>query len=72
MKNFIDLAAEAADKLKDEYTNEPELEFLAWLKIALQREAMVSQAYDASFIDSHLEVWHRDRVIPVNVVAAIR
>jgi len=72
MKNFIELAAEAAEKLAQEYSNEPELEFLTWLNIALQREAMVSQAYDATFIDSQLEKWRSDRAIPEAVIHSIR
>jgi hypothetical protein len=72
MKDFVDLAKEAAGHLEETYANEPELEFLAWLRIALQREAMVSQAYDATFVDSHLEVWSHDRGIPPDVIAVIR
>jgi hypothetical protein len=72
MKTFIELAAEAAEKLAEEYSNQPELEFLAWVNIALQREAMVSQAYDATFIDSQLEKWSSDRAIPAAVIHSIR
>jgi hypothetical protein len=72
MKNFIDLAKEAAAKLAEEFKNEPLLEFLAWLEIALQREAMVSEAYDASFVDSHLDAWRLKHSIPTETIDAIR
>lgn len=72
MKNFIDLATEAAEALANEYSGEPELEFLTWLTIALQREAMVSKAYSATFIVSQLQRWRRDRLIPAKVVAVLR
>lgn len=72
MKSFIDLAAEAAEDLKTEYANEPELEFLSWLRIALEREAMVSEAYDADFVDDQLSAWKYEHGIPVDVIAVIR
>jgi hypothetical protein len=72
MKTFIELAAEAAENLAQEYSREPELEFLTWVNIALQREAMVSQAYDASFVDSQLEKWRSDRAIPEADIRSIR
>jgi hypothetical protein len=72
MKDFVALAAEAAERLADEYRDSPEEEFTAWLMIALQREAMVSSAYSAAFIDDHLTQWKREHNVGEDVVLVIR
>jgi hypothetical protein len=53
-KEIVAYAAKAADLLREKFQNEPEAEFVAWLEIALEREAMVGVAYDPSHLAEHL------------------
>jgi hypothetical protein len=72
MKDFTEIAADAAHELQRVYTDRPDLELVAWLQIALQREAMVSEAYDNAFVSKQLAVWKKDFNIDqevINVVA---
>lgn len=71
-KNFIRLAADAAAELKSQCEGQPEMEFLAWLRIALNREAMVSVVYDPAFVGQQLTSWQLDRGIPDAVVSAVQ
>jgi len=71
-KDFIQLAADAAAGLAKEYDGQPEMEFLAWLRIALEREAMVSAAYSSTFVDGQLARWQHDLGVPRDIVSAVR
>jgi hypothetical protein len=56
MSNIVDFADAAATQLAHRYAGDPEAEFLAWLQVALRREAMVSEAYDDHFVRSHIRM----------------
>lgn len=71
MKDFIELARDAAYELSRTYFGRPELELVAWLQIALQREAMVSAAYDDAFVMAQLAVWKNDAKIDQKVLEVI-
>src|SRR5262245_49684601 len=71
-KDFLQLAADAAAQLQHDCDGLPEMEFLTWLRIALKREAMVSIAYDRSFVADQLRKWQRDRGIHGDVVSAVQ
>jgi hypothetical protein len=53
VSDFTEIAEDAATKLAEKYSGNPELEFVTWLQIALEREAMVTKAYDDEFVDEH-------------------
>src|SRR5882762_10437579 len=72
MRNFIEIAAEAARELEEEYAGKPEMEFIAWLHIALQREAMVSEAYGDSYVEGQLAEWAAEFDIDESVIKVIR
>jgi hypothetical protein len=72
MKNFIEIAADAAKELEEEYADKPEMEFIAWLFIALQRESMVSVAYDDSFVEGQLVEWQKEYGLSQKVIDAVR
>jgi hypothetical protein len=72
MKNFIEIAAEAAEQLTKTYFDKPETEFIVWLNIALQREAMVSVAYDTKFVNQQLLNWQKKLSIPNESIKAVR
>jgi hypothetical protein len=72
MKNFIEIAADAAKELEEEYADKPEVEFIAWLFIALQRESMVAVAYDDSFVEGQLVEWQKEYGLSQKVIDAIR
>lgn len=53
--DLVAFAATAAEELRKRFQNEPEAEFVAWLEIALEREAMVGVAYDPAHLEKHLD-----------------
>jgi hypothetical protein len=52
---LVAYADTAAAELRQKFENEPEAECVAWLEIALEREAMVGEAYDDEHLDKHLD-----------------
>jgi hypothetical protein len=70
-KDFIQLAHEGQMKLKDTFASSPEMELLAWLRIAVQREAMVSTLYKPSNVSAQLDTWAREISVPSEVVGEI-
>jgi hypothetical protein len=68
MKNFIELAAEAAHELEQESEGNKETEFLAWLHVALQRESMVAVAYQKDRVKAQLNAWAEEKSISTEVV----
>lgn len=60
MKDFKEIAEDAATKLRADSKNEDMTEFLAWLDVALKREAMVSVVYRADRVKKHLDAWAED------------
>jgi hypothetical protein len=70
-QDFTEIAADAAHELEKKYHGRPDLELVAWLQIALQREAMVSEAYDGAFVDSQLAVWKKGFGIDQKVVEVV-
>lgn len=72
MSDFTEIAEDAATKLAEKYSGNPELEFVTWLQIALEREAMVTKAYDDEFVDEQLAAWQRAHKIRENIAKAIR
>jgi hypothetical protein len=72
MSNFIEIAAKAAVKLAQKYSGKPELEFVSWLQIALEREAMVTKTYDDEFVGDQLASWQQQQKIPESIIKAIR
>lgn len=71
MKDFIEIAADAAKELEEEYAGKPEMEFITWLFIALQRESMVSVAYDDSFVEGQLVGWQKEHGLSEKVIEAV-
>lgn len=57
MKNFREIAEDAANKLRADSKNDDMAEFLAWLDVALKREAMVSAVYRDDRVQEHLDAW---------------
>src|ERR1700678_659951 len=55
MSNIVDFAAMAASELESRFEHEPQGEFLAWLQLALRREAMVTVAYGDQYIRKQLK-----------------
>ena len=50
----MEFASAAARTLAAEFAGDPAAELFAWLRIAQQREGMVSEAYAPSLVDRHL------------------
>jgi hypothetical protein len=57
MKTFIELAEDAAIKIEQDSEGNKENEFTAWLHMAMQREAMVTIAYQEDRVRAQLEMW---------------
>jgi hypothetical protein len=57
VKNFREIAEDAAKKLRADSKNDDMAEFLAWLDVALKREAMVSVIYRDDRVKKHLDAW---------------
>jgi hypothetical protein len=57
MKDFREIAEDAAKKLRADSKNDDMTEFLAWLDVALKREAMVSVVYRDERVEKHLDAW---------------
>jgi hypothetical protein len=71
VKTFIELAEEAAVKLQQDSGGNMEKEFIAWLHVALQREAMVAVAYQEDRVRVQLEKWANTYSISSDVVEII-
>ncbi len=69
--DLVAFAAAAAEQLREKFPNEPEAEFVAWLEIALEREAMVSVAYDQEHLEKHLERL-KALLVPPKVIVLLR
>jgi hypothetical protein len=69
---IVDFANEAADALASEFVDDPEAELFAWLRIAQQREAMVSEAYAPGLVDEHLAALQRDQQLGEKIVNVLR
>jgi hypothetical protein len=52
--DLVTFAAAAANQLHDKFEHEPEAEFVAWLEVALEREAMVGVTYEPAHLKKHL------------------
>lgn len=72
MKTFIELAEDAAIKIEQDSAGNKEDEFTAWLHMALQREAMVTIAYQEDRVKAQLETWADKYGIANEVVEDIR
>ncbi|HXA85564.1 MAG TPA: hypothetical protein VNZ47_10830 [Candidatus Dormibacteraeota bacterium] len=70
MSKIVDFAAAAAEELKSRFADEPQSEFLAWLQLALRREAMVTVAYDDHYIRKQIRTLE-DRGVPVQVTQIV-
>src|SRR4051794_31372156 len=51
---IVQFANRAANDLAVEFHDDPKGEFIAWLHVALEREAMVAAAYDPDHLERHL------------------
>src|ERR1700738_4198547 len=71
MKNFIELAAEAARELEQDSEGNKETEFIAWLHVALQRESMVAVAYQKDRVKAQLDAWAEEKSISTEVVEIV-
>jgi hypothetical protein len=71
MKNFIEIAADAAEELEEKSDGKPETEFIAWMRIALQREAMVTVMYQDKRVKAQLDAWAKEKKVPASVVDVI-